>query len=312
MSDSKEQNASKKKAEVIIVELVDRRPSGFILDGTKGTRNEHELDAPTARFIPNSGFRMQIDSEGKSTGVYEEIRYIKNRAEISIEEQQKKNIRPNRAALEDKIIIKGGRFAVTNEGSFKGLYTYLIDAFYSEQSIGRNADLDPLYRIIEEGKQEEIFNEQAIMEADAIRFIGNLYQKTGEREYRYNEEKINSLCTLFVVFAETMPGKINGLMAIAKRNPEGFLKKAEKMQQTINTEVAHALELNVIKFDGNTARYVAKDKVLAALGAGNMLHAKKIEKLADLLATPDYKAAYEELKIEIEVAQEKAFKELKK
>lgn len=308
MFDSKEVKAtSKKRAEVIIVELVDRRPSGFVLDGTRGTRNEHELDAPTARFIPNIGYRAELDTDGNPTGVYEEIRYIKNRKEISLEEQRRKNINPNRAAIEDKIIIKGGRFAVVNEGSTTGLYQYIIDAFYSESAKGRPEDLNAIYRVVIPGKEEEMFNEQEVMAADAIRLIATLYQKTGS-EYVYNDEKINALCNLFQIFAETPSGKINGLMAIAKRNPENFLQKATKFEQTTVTEVTHAIELNVIKFDGNTVRYVLKDKVITNMGQGNFTHEKKIGKLADLLRTPDFKAAYEELKIELEAAREKAFK----
>lgn len=312
MFDSKEvKTKSKKRSEVIIVELVDRRPSGFILDGTRGTRNEHELDSPTARFIPNKGLRAQIGEDGEPTGGFEEIRYIKNRKEISIDEQQRKNINPSRAALEDKIIIKGGRFAVTNDGSYTGLFQYILDAFYNEGAKGRPEDLDPIYRIIIPGKQEEMFNEQEILAADAIRLIGTLYQKTGS-EYAYNEEKINALCNLFQIFSETNSGKISGLMAIAKRDPENFLQKATKFEQTTVTEVTHALELNVLKFDGNTVRYALKDKVLANLGTGNLTHEKKINKTADLLRTPDFKAQYEELKIEIEAAKENAFKNANK
>lgn len=306
MYDSKEVKKSSAKVQTIYIELTDRRGSGFILDGTRGTKHEYELDAPTARIIPNTGLRRRKDEDGKILDEFEEIRYIKNQSVISVQEQNIKGIKPNRAALEDKIIVKAGKFTVGREGSFIGLYDYLMDVFYNGNNPYRSEGADDLFKVIDIGKAEEQFNEQAIMEADAIQFIGQLYQKVGDKQYRYNEDKINGLCQLFLIYAETMPGKIQGLMGHARRDPATFLDKAYRFEQTTNTEVSHALELNVVKFEGNTAVYVAKDKVLGNLGTGNFSHTKKIEKLSDLLRTPEYKAAYEEFKIELEAAHEKA------
>ena len=94
-------------------------------------------------------------------------------------------------------------------------------------------------------------------------------------------------------------------MAFARRDPKDFLDKALKFEQTIITEITFGLELNVIRFEGNTAIYCNKDSVIADLGRGNLKQETKINKLADLFGTPEYKAAYEEFKIELEVAMEK-------
>lgn len=309
MFDSKEAQREN-KVPTILIELCDRRGSGFILDGTRNTNHEVELDSPTARFLPNTGFRSKkvTDASGKITTEYEPIRYIKNQPIISTPEQDMKGIKPNRSALEDKIIVKAGRFSISKEGSYVGLYNYLMESFYNESNADRPKDLLPLYRVVDLTKQHEQMNEMAILEADAIQFISSLFTKIGAKEYKYSEEKINNLCTLFVIYAETMPAKISALMSHAKRDPEGFLRKAEKFEQVTMTEVAQALELGVIKFQGNTAIYVEKDKVIASVGTGNMSQDKKIEKLSDLLKTEEYKAVYEEFQIELEAAKEKLLK----
>lgn len=301
MFDSKE--VKDKKFPTIFIELTDRRGSGFILEGTRGTKHEYELDAPTARFIPNTGFRMSKDKSS-----FEEIRYIKNNPVISVQEQIAKGIKPNRAAIEDKIIIKGGKFSVTRDQKHAGLFDYLMDVFYNGSNPDRVDSADKIFTVIDVNKMAEQINERAILEADAIQFIGTLYEKVGDKKYRYNEEKIDALCQFFIVFADDYPGRIQGLIAHAKSNPDAFLQKATKFEQKTITEVSHALELNVIKFDGNTAMYVAKDKVVASLGAGNFGQDKKIERLADILKNVENKSTYEEFQLELEIAQENALK----
>jgi len=301
----------KEKIPIIFIELVDRRPSGFILDGTRGTKYESELDSPTARFIPNVGFRRVFKTEtinGKEvkTPINEPIRWIKNETEISVQKQKERGIVPNKQTREDKIIIEKGTFSVAREGSYVGLYDYLLEAFYNVSNPNRSSSASDIYRVIELGKDEEELNEMDFLIADATAFVKKLVQKTGTKQYKYNEEKINALCEMFAVYAETMPGKVEALMNMVKFDPEAFLQKATKMEQTKATEISHALQLNVVTFKGNTFQYVEKDKIIATLGTGNISHANKIEKMADLFGTPDFKAQYEEFQLELEIAKENA------
>lgn len=291
----------KKDTPVIFIELTDRRSSGYILDGTRDTKEEFELNSPTMRFIRNTGKRFN-----EQIGRVEDIRYIKGRDEISVDEQKQKGIIPNKAtSMEDLIGIKDGTFSVKREYPYIGLYDYLIQSFDNESNPHRPESKTAIYRVIELGKKEEKLNELSMMEADAVQLIGTLYQKVGDKKYRYNTDKINALCELFLVFAETEAGKIHGLMAHAKRNPENFLKKATRFEQTTITEIAHALELSVIKFEGNTATYIHKDKVIRNLGKGNISHDTKVQLLADFLRSPEGNAAYLELRAELEAAQTK-------
>lgn len=301
------EKSKKEKAPVLFIELCDQRDSGWVLDGTSGTVHETRLTSPSAEFIPNRGYRK---AEGKNpeTGEVEaydeEIRYIKNQRILSVQEQKLKGITPSKNKLEDKIIIKGGNFSVVREGAYIGLYDYLKDVYYNTSNPDRSPAAKDIFKVVEVGKKEEAINDATLRYADAVQLIGTLYAKKKDG-YKYNEPKIDALCSVFQVFAETYSGKVNGLLSHAQRDPEGFLQRALKFEQTIVMEVGHAFELDVLKFEGNTAM-LHDGRVLADLGAGNMKHETKLNKLADLLATDEYKSKYDELKIELEVAQEKA------
>lgn len=301
----------KEKVPTIYIELCDRRPSGFILDGTAGTKHQQELDSPTARFIPNIGYRRIWQKEtigGKEvkTPKNEKIRWIKNEDEISFDKQIARGIIPHKVSKEDKIIIEKGNFSIAREGAYVGLYDYIMDVYYNKSNPDRSQNADAIYRVIELGKDEEEMNEMDFMIADAINFVRKLVTKTGAKSYKYDEEKIDSLCQIFLVYAETPSGKVEALMGHAKYDPKGFLEKATKIIQTKVTEISHALQLGVIVIKGNTVQYANKDKIIATLGTGNISHENKINKLADLFGTPDFKAAYEEFQIELEVAKEEA------
>lgn len=306
--DSKE--IKKQKAPTLFIELSDQRDSGFVLDGTRGTKHETRLTCPKSRFIPSRGFRL-VKGLNPETGAEEwyneEIQYIKNQRILSVAEQKARGIRPSRMRLDDKIRIDGGNFSVTREGAFIGLYDYLLQVFYNASNKDRPASATALYKVKEVGKAEEEFNEMEVMQSDAIQFLKTLFYKEG-KTFKYDEPKINALANMFTIFAETPAGKISGLMAFAKKEPLEFLNKAMRFEQIIVTEVTHAIELNVIKFEGNTAVYCNKDTVIADLGRGNLKHETKISKLADILGNPEYKEVYEELRIELEIAKEAQLK----
>lgn len=290
----------------LFIELADQRDSGYVLDGTLGTKHETRLTCPKSRFIPSRGFRLVKGvnpNTQKEEWYNEEIRYIKNQRILSVVEQNAKGIRPSRMALEDKIRIDGGNFSVTREGAYIGLYDYLVEVFYNGSNKNRPASSTVIFKVKEVGKAEEEFNESEIAYSDAIQFLKTLYRKEG-KGFVYDEGKINALASMFVMYAETPAGKISGLMGFAKKDPEAFLQKAMKFEQTAINEIAYAVELSVIKFEGNTAVYCNKDKVIADLGRGNLKPETKMSKLADMFKSAENKEAYEEFKIELATAME--------
>lgn len=298
------------KPPMIFVELVDQASSGFIQNDTINTATPIELRAPGIRFIPNEGFRRGKRTDiinGKSVTVRfnEKIRFIKNEDIISYTEQKRLGIEPNPLAREDKIPIEKGYATIVREGSSVGLYDYILDAYYNETNLDRSEKATAIYRIIEMDKEAEQFNEDELIAADAVKFVGTLYQRIGKNTYKYHEDKIDSVCELLAIYAESYARKIQALLMHAKQRPEWFLNKVTKLEQTTVTEVTHALELNLIRFKGNVAEYIQKEKIIKPLGTEKLNHDQKITRLADYLRTQDGHEAYMELKAEIEAAQTK-------
>ena len=305
----KKVSGKKEKAPVLFIELCDQRDGGWRMDAANGEPNPNgaRITSPSAEFIPNRGFRLvkgKNPNTGKDELYNEEIRYIKNQRELSVEKQKQLGIFPSKNKLEDKIIVKRGGFSVTREGAFIGLYDYLKEVFYNATNPDRSNSAKKIFRVVEVGKSDEEFNEAEIAYADAVQFIGTLRQKQGSK-FIYDEQRIDALCQLFLVYAETPAGKMAALVGHAKRNPADFLNKAMKLIQTIQTNIVYGLELSVIKFDGNVAAYCHKDKVITDFGRGNLSQEKKIDKLADFFSAPENKAALDEFMVELEVAAEK-------
>lgn len=300
-----------KKPPMVFIELVDQGNSGFIQDDTIGTLTPIQLRAPSIRFIPNVGYRRGTKTEirnGKEMTVRynEAIRYIKNEEIIVLSEQKRLGIEPSPLAREDKIAIEKGFAAIVREGSSVGLFDFIVEAYYNDSNPERSERATALYRVVDLNKRVEQINEDELIAADAVKFVGSLYEKVGKNIYRYNEDKIDACCEMLAIVAQTPATRIQALMSIAKQRPEWFMQKVTSLEHVTITEVTHALELGVIRFNNNVAEYVSKEKILKSLGGGKLSHDTKITKLADWLGTAEAHGAYIELKAEIDIAKNNA------
>lgn len=301
------------KAPVLFLELVDQRPSGFVLDGTNNTPFYQELHAPNISWIPADGFMSEMKKEkvnGKEVEIRhnKRIRYIKNENDIDFASQEKRGIKP--APHEDKIPFEKGYATIVGEGSTIGLYNYLSVVFYNAGAPNRPDTATPIFRVLDLNKKAEEFNESDIEMADAIKLAGELYTSTGKKDnpYIYDEDRIDAIARILNVIGETPTIKLRAIIVTAKNRPRWFLDNVVKFEQIIFTEVSHALQLDVIEFDGNTAQYKGGAKIIKSLGTEKLSQTDKVEKLASYLKTNDGTRALTELRAAIEFAKEKQLK----
>lgn len=300
---------AKAKPPVIYLELCEKRNSGFVKQGTEGTAFHEELNCPNISWIPNRGFgAVKEIHDGVETTVNKELRWVKHCNIIDLNEQETRKIKPN--FFEDKIPFDKGYATVVRDGATISLYDYLVSAFYNKSNPDRPVGADALYQVMQLDKVAEEINEADIEMADAIKLVESLRIKTGDKKtpYKYNEERINAMCDICRVHAETPAQKLYALMALAKNKARWFLDLVVKFEETINTEVAHAIELKVVMFEGNTAVDAEDKSVIYNLGAGNYKHEKKIEMLADYLKSKDGTEALTILRAKVSVAKEKLLK----
>jgi hypothetical protein len=289
------------KPPVMFLELVEKRNSGFVKNGTQGTAFHEELNCATMSWIPSSGFKgVKEMHDNKEIIVLKEIRWIKNCPTLEKDEQERRNIKPNR--MEDKIPFEKGFATIVRDGSTISLYDYLKEAFWNIDAENRPETADAIYKVMQIDKAAEEIDESDIVMADAIRLVASLRTQTSikDKTYNYNEDRLNSICQLCAVHADSVPTKFHALMFLAKSRSAWFVELVTKFEQTILTEATHAIELGIIRFDGNTA--LDGEKVIKNLGTGNLSRDSKIERLSDFLKTKEGNAYLTELRAKIEVA----------
>lgn len=303
---------------VIFVELYEKGESGFIKQGTEGTPFEERLQFPSRRYIPTEGMRKGVkkstalingESKEVETRYNEKIRWIANETEISVARQKELGIDWENGGRYNKIAIDKGYLTVAREGSGVGLYDYLTQVFYNVDAPGRSQNATKIFRIIQKDKEAEVYNESEMIAVDAVKYVGTLVTKVAEGQYKYNQEKLDGLCQIMNIWAETNATKIKALFVNAKDHPKDFMELVTIWENTTVTEVTQALKLKVLAFDKNMVMYPAKDKVAKSLGTENLKYDEKIARYADWLRTSDGHEAYLELKAELEAAQDKQLKQ---
>lgn len=296
---------SKEKVPVMYLEVVEQGDSGFYLDGTRNTQFEQQLRTPTVSWIPTEGIMVEKDENGVSRN--KRIRHIKGCEILDPIEQEKNGWKPNRNS--DKIPFDNGFASIKREGSTIGTFDFLKSATYFADNENRPDSATPLYREIkvDERAVELVDDDELLTVAKSKVYALRINTGSKTTPYRYDEDKINSYCQLLNVWDETPERKLVLLLSKATINPKSFLDIVVKSEQTVITEISHAIQLGVIMFDGNTAQYSNGNKVIATLGTGKMSNDKKVEALASFLQTPEGNAELTDLRTNLEVEKEKQF-----
>jgi len=285
----------KEKISCLFIQPFDLRDSGFVRDETSGTPYEDRLDRPSKLVIPSEGYMYGPDNK-----TLVPIRYIAGCPEIEVSEQKKMGIEPHKGVV-DKIIIEK-TMRVYEDGADVGKYRYLKNVLY-RSDLEKRGNATPLFTVIDVNKAEEDAIILEEMETEAVGLVYALQSRKGS-EFVYQEERIDTWCDFFSIFAETYPQRIRALVTKAKSDPKDFIHRVKVLEQTAETYVTHALQLNVIKFEGDSVVYLTKNKVLKNIqGLNSMKKEQKIEEVAQYLLSNDGKAAYEELKVEVEIAK---------
>lgn len=284
-------------------ELVEKKSSGFIMNGTKGTMYQQELNTPSVRWIPTKG-RTVIEGE-KGAKVYKEITYISGCDTLDPEEQKKRGIiaRP----FEDKIPMENGFMTVVRDGNTISLYDYLEAASYNLDFPLRSKDATAIYREVKLDKKAEVLLDEDEVLTQAKSLVYQLRINTGDKKtpYKYNSDRIDAICRMVNVWDETPERKLILLLQTATQNPAKFLKVVVKSEQTVITEVSHALELNVIKFDKTMVFFTEGDKIFWTLPNEKMKADEKIEAVAAWLSTEDGTPTLTEMRGKLEIAKGK-------
>jgi hypothetical protein len=298
------------EAPMMILEVLTTGESGYVRDDTRGTDFEETINCPGLLAIPNTGLMAEeIIDNGKPTGRYKniKIRYIKDCPYIRVDEQEKYNIEKSNVVSNDSLSIKKGKAVLKREGDV-AKFDYLKNVFWNLDAPNRSRTAKALFKVVELEQKVKAMNEDKFLQAEALTTVSRLVIKTGG-QYKFKEDKIDNLLTALNKHGgDNYSEKINVLTNHAEKFPKEFLDIANTLDNITVTLIAHAIELNVIRFEGFTAEYVDSKSILATVSNENKSSSKKMEALSDMLKTPELAQAYQELQAKVEIAKENELK----
>ena len=235
------------KIETAIFVLRDQRPSGFIKEGTEGTRHEEELSAPLRLRMPNTGMRVKREVDGSLT--YVPIRYIKGSSEIDVEVQNAKGHKPSNDLETDQIYFLSGVLAVANDGETKSLFRFMTENIEYAEAPNRpgNAEAPLYFRHNKEKIAEDILKNHALI-SRANKIVEGLYWDSAGG-FVYDEERIDFLCVILGVKADDYASKASVLLEFARVAPERIVKSLDDHKDKLRAEIMYARELNVLRFE---------------------------------------------------------------
>ncbi len=289
------------KYPVAIFELIPASSNGanFVREDTIGTANPVVLIHPKNRVIQNESVKRVQSATDKKVFVNVPTRYIYNQ-EITLKSKQvEMNIQSNPKT--DKIVFINGLLTVPKDGAFVGLYNFMQEHAQNLSNKDRVETLTPIFREIKPAEDAHQDNWNDFLIVEAVGYIKALVTEQGGK-YIYNEERIDALCPLFNVYAESPEQKTTALIAIAKVDPKGFLEKAKASEQTIGIEINHALALNVIAIETSTVIAVERNAKIKEFPGCKDAAAVK-DALASYFSSVGGKEAYDLFKAELQAAK---------
>ena len=296
----------KSKYPVAIFELIPASQNGanFVREDTIGTQNPIVLIHPKNRVIQNESVVKMKNVKGDAF-VNVPTRYIYNQDIILKKEQETNNIQPNPRT--DKINFINGLITVPKNGAFVGLYEFLKQHAQNLTNPERIESLQPIFRELKPAEDAHEANFNEFLSTEAIGYIKEMVTVNKDKTYSYNEDRIDAICPLFGVVADSYEQKVTALIQVAKADPQTFLVKAKTVEQTMEIEVSHGIKLGVIAFEGNTALYVGKNLKIKTW-PGRLAEEKKNQVLAQYFSSSDGKEAYELYKAELAAAKAESIK----
>ncbi len=292
-----------KKPETALFELINRGSSGFFKEGTQGTPEASELTTTDHTWLPTEGYMSFVDEKGDR--YIKEIRYISGQDIILKEEQEKKGLKAN--PRQDKIAFIKGFIRIANSGSERGLFAYLKNVFYNEQSPEREEKATAVFREVDQNKVPELLMEDDDALVRALQITTALKTKTANG-YEYNEERIESLCRLFKIQAEAVGQQLALLSNLAKLTPAAFVTKVENFEQKYETEINQALELKVITLTKTGAIFESTGDVITDFGTGNFSKEKRMNMLVDFFRSPAGEKSIETMRVLVDTKVNEQFK----
>jgi DNA-binding protein YbaB len=301
---------SKQQYPPLVLELVDRKPSSFVLKGTENNPEPDRLDTSSDYVLLNdSTVLVAADKKGEPKK-RKKTRWISGSDVILVEEQKKLGINPN--PLTDLIVFKFGRLSVERSGNTVGLYDFLKSYDGNVSNPDRPENVMEIFREIDTAVEAEESISDINDLSKAISYLAALQtekggQGSGAKTFEYKSEKLVWLCKLFnLTTGESDPERLKGLMARAQTNPETFNATVEDASSDLKVIIKTAREMGVIMMDTELVSFADDKSVICKLKSKAMND--KIDELAEFLRSGDGELHNSAIRVKVEHAKSESVK----
>lgn len=294
----------------LILELIDRKPSSFVLKGTENNPEPERLDTSSDWILLNESIVLVPGAKKDDPPKQKKARWISGSDVILVEEQEKLGLKPN--PLNDVIVFKFGRLSVERSGNTVGLYDFLKKYDGNISNPNRPDNVMAIFKEIDTAveAQEEISDIGA--EAKAITYLASLQTEKGgqggsAKTYEYNTDKIVWLCKLFnLTTGDSDAERLQALIAKARQNPKLFNDTLEDASSDLKVVIKTARELGIISLDGDVASYAEDKSVICKLKTKAMND--KVDELAEYLRSGDGELHNSSIRVKVEHAKSESVK----
>lgn len=289
-------------------ELIDSKPSSYIMDGS-GIDMEHLDDTaricfPSMRLLRKT-FRVKVKVDGKDgapdTYTYRIARYIKDCPTIWKDEQDERGLKPN--PLTDIIKFSYGRLTVAREGDLC-LYDIMEMHEGNAGAVNRPDDAEDIFKVLDSAmdSQEE---ESLIDQRARCTVILMDLKKKDAQGFQYNEDALQFFCSIFKLPAYDSGFGSEAWIALAKfadEFPDRFLNSIANLRSLVENDVYQAIQLGVILIDSARAFYKEGSVFVMSFESG-LNPEQKGRALADFMLNPKNKSHYENLRVRLAKAK---------
>lgn len=294
----------KKAPEVLVIDLVDRRPSNYVLEGSEIGGQPKQLDCPADKNIkPTSVVRVPNLKGGGYT--LRKTRYIQGCDTIFVDEQEARRVTPNPAIDRADLVIKNGSKIIVRTGGAISLFDYFKNYEGNESNPNRPEGATIIYREINAAVDAEASISGFDDDVEARMYLRDLKDKDDKGKVTYKEKEINFLIGLFgMPHMESMAEKFEALIGIATSNPRVFLDSIANAKAAMTSEVNQGKAMGVVTFDASKAMLTSASKVLFTFKTTK--YEDQINELVTFFLTTAGDQAYKQFSLDLRHAKERA------
>lgn len=304
--------STQSKADVMVVEVYDRRPSNWILDGSEETGLPKRLDTANSKMIKRTSTMKRYFTkkdpeyvEGKKLYTLEKIRYIKGCDTIIVKEQEARGVKPNPSVDSQDLALEHGTKIIVRNGATIALYDYFRNYEGNVDAPNRpDSAVNDFYEI-KTAQVAENNIEYLDDKYEAETYLRTLRVKETGKEVIYKTKELDFLCSLFKVpQLDSYGEKFDALLKVAYAKPDVFLETVGNLKSGVIAEVEMGKQLGVVGFDATMVTLTNSNKVLLTFKSQKI--DEQVEELAMYFLTTEGEMAYKQFSIELRAAKERA------